>query len=595
MSRGNEHDFTPARVDEQIENLLTSQGDTPQDAAGHQAVQQLQRLHQVRKDEHTPSLERVWQRVLTSEPLQTRETAVLEITEEQPMAEQQEETHQSGVLPSLDPRVARQRSGRGRRSFLTQMAAVLALVVLVGGFVFIITRNAAPHLQPTLLTRSSGSGLYAYHANAIYRVDNRTHQVVWKHLFANDESILGDPSFALVPNQPAVSGNILYLETQNTQHLGQQYLYALKPTDGSVLWRQLSTRALANSSMVYTLVEAKTSSSSTLTARDLRTGEQLWQRQYPIAGSRSDPGYGTESTDGFRLIAVTDQILYAVNVSRLNGQNFFTRYGLSPTDGSILWQKQEEISGSMPAISAQIVDGVIYTTEYNLKQVPPTVSSHGETVSEIPQSRAAAYDLATGHQRWQTPFMEGEQPNGGFGLSVGGNLLYFQTYNNSWPDSAAHPNSINTLHALSTTDGTVQWQYQKKNENDSMTSAVLVGDSLYTETHSITYVGTKQNIQLFVVALNAQTGKVRWSTPVKLLDGSEKTPTPIPHDIDPGSHGGYALDMAPVATTDTVYYSTPGQRVYAIQASNGAILTQFWVDRTAQTTVLDRLIFFVAL
>ncbi len=374
----------------------------------------------------------------------------------------------------------------------------------------------------------------------------------------------------------------------------RQYLYALNSGDGSILWRQPSARALANSGAVYTLVESKTSNSSTLTARDPRTGRQLWQRSYPIAGSQSDPGYGTDATDGFRLIAITAQLLYAVGVYRQNGQNIFARYGLNPLDGSILWQDHEEISGSMPVVVARIVNEVIYTMEYNLKSIAPYKDSHGMTNSEIPQVRAAAYDLTTGHQRWQIPYMEGEEPNGSPYLAVSNDALYFQTYNHQWPAAAPNINDITTLHALNTNDGAVRWQYQKKHNGDFMTGAALLGDSLYLETRTTSTVrGKEQNLQIQIVALNAQNGDVRWSTPVKLLDGSEKTPTPVPHGVDPGFSSGYLVDMLPVASNDTVYYSTPGNRIYALQPSDGKILARFWVDKTDQTTVQDRLVLFV--
>jgi outer membrane protein assembly factor BamB len=357
--------------------------------------------------------------------------------------------------------------------------------------------------------------------------------------------------------------------------------------------RKRRARAFANSTTVYTLVESKTAHSSTLTARDARTGKQLWQRQYPIAGSPSDPAYGTDGTEGFRLITVTDRLLYAVAAYHQNGQGIFARYGLSPADGSVLWQNHEVIVGRMPEVMAHIVNGVIYTTEYNLRPVTPYLDSHGMTINEIPQSRVGAYDLTTGHQFWQTPYMVGEEPNGGFFPAVSNGLLYFQTFNNLWPETAQRPNTITTLHALNTSDGTQRWQYQKKNDSDFMTGAALVGQSLYFEEHTLTTTGEHQDLQLQIVALNAQTGQARWSTPVKLLDGSEKTPTPVPHSMDPGFADGYAVDMAPVASSDTVYYSTPGNRIYAIQSSDGKIITQFWVDKTAQTTVLSRLVLFV--
>jgi outer membrane protein assembly factor BamB len=503
---------------------------------------------------------------------------------------QADEQRESHVL-SLNPREQLKRRERGKRLLFTLVAALLALVVIVGSYILI--NHSSQNKQPVLLPHVTGPGLYAYLGNAVYQLDNRTHQVVWKHTFASNEAVQGDPPSSSAPGQPFVAGSVLYLETRDWQHNDRQYLYAFNTADGSVLWRQLSARALANGTAVYTLVESKTAHSSTLTARDVHTGKELWQRQYPIAGSKSDPAYGTDDTEGFRLITVSDQLLYAVVAYRQNGQDIFARYGLSPADGSLLWQNHEVIVGRMPQAEAHIVNGVIYTTEYNLREVPPYLDSHGMTVNEIPQARAAAYDLATGHQRWQTPYMVGEQPNGGFFLAVSNGVLYFQTFNNLWPQTAQKPNTITTLHALNTSDGTLRWQYQKKNDSDFMTGAVLAGESLYFEAHTLTTTGERQDLQLQIVALNAQTGQVRWSTPVKLLDGSEKTPTPVPHSVDPGSTDSYAVDMSPVASADTVYYSTPGNRIYTIQSSDGKILTQFWVDKTAQTTVLSRLVLFV--
>jgi outer membrane protein assembly factor BamB len=494
-------------------------------------------------------------------------------------------------LPSLSPCDPRRRRESGKRLPFTLVALLLVPVVIVGCSTLI--NHASQNKQPDLLTPMTGPGLYAYQGNTVYRLDNRTDQVKWKHIFASNEAVQGDPLSSSAPGQPFVVGSVLYLETRDQQHGDRQYLYAFNTADGSELWRQLSARALANSTAVYTLVESQTGDSSTLTARDARTGKELWQRQYPIAGSKSNPGYGTDDTEGFRLITVTDQLLYAVVAYRQNGQDIFARYGLSPADGSILWQNHEVIVGRMPWVEAHIVKGVVYTTEYNLKSVPPYLDSHGDTVIEIPEARAAAYDLATGHQRWQTPYMVGEQPNPGFSPAVSNDMLYFQTFNNQWPEKAREPNAITTLHALNTSDGTLRWQYQKKGDSDFMTDAVLVGESLYFEAHALTTTGPQQDLQLQIVALNAQTGKVRWSTPVKLLNGSEKTPTPVPNSVDPGSTGGYIIDMPPVASADTVYYSTPGNRIYAIQSSDGKILAQFWVDKTAQTTVLSRLVLFV--
>lgn len=161
----------------------------------------------------------------------------------------------------------------------------------------------------------------------------------------------------------------------------------------------------------------------------------------------------------------------------------------------------------------------------------------------------------------------------------------------NWPATAHQPNSITTLRALNVRDGAPRWQYQMR--NGGVTGAILESNSLYFEISQVKTAGGKQDLQVNVVALNAQTGDVRWSTPVKLLDGTEKTPTPVPISPDPGFSSGFSVDMAPVASKDAVYYSTPGNRIYALQSSGGKILEQFWVDKTNQTTVRDRVVLFV--
>lgn len=588
MSHQDDTYFTPAEVEQQIERHLSEPGDTAEEQTTARALQHLQRVYQVRQNLHAPSLERVWQRVLASE---AEESVPMQPGTNMKTAEGGDERAEVSQAGILSPTNASGQRRRYARPLFAQLAAVLCIILVVGSFVLISNLSHRP--QPTLSTGQSGNGLYAHLDHTIYRLDSRTHQILWKYTFASNETILDGPMSLDEGERPFVENGILYVETQIVgQGNDRQYLSALRASNGALLWRLPSARALINSTAVYTLVESRTSNLSTLTTRDPQTGKQLWQRQYPIVGFKSDPGYGTDTTEGFRLIALTDQVLYAVAAYPQNGQVIFARYGLSPQDGSILWHNSDVIAGRMPIAQAQIVNGVIYTTEYNLKAVTPYVDSHGMTVSEIPQSRVAAYSATTGKRLWQTPEMPGEEPNGDFYLHASADMLYYQTYNQDWPANAKQPNSFTTLRALSTRDGSQRWQYQDK--DGDMTGAVLGGNSLYFETSKVSTVKGKQDLQIHIVALDAQTGGVRWSTPVKLLNGTEKTPTPDPNSVDPGFGNAYAVDMAPVASADTVYYSTPGNRVYALRASDGAILTQFWVDRTDQTTVLERIVLFVA-
>jgi outer membrane protein assembly factor BamB len=581
MSHSNDTNFTPAEVDQQIEHYLSGQQITPEEQAAQHALQQLQRIYQAKNDQHAPSLDRVWQRVQA------------ENTSDTTLSISQDDTLQGH--PILPARSNSQYQTR-RRTYplLVQVAAVFfCLILFVGSYVLVTT--FAPHGQtitPTPDTITSTSGLYAYQKQTIYRLDNQTHQILWKHAFADDEIVQGnDMMLSGVDQLPFVMHGILYVETnRNMTSPVEQYLYAINIANGNVLWRQPSARAFINNEAIYTLVESTTSNTSTLTAHDLQTGKQLWQHQYDIVGSKKDPARGSDNTDGFRLITVTDQILYAVASYPQNGHNIFARYALSPKDGSIIWQNHEVVSGSLSSIEAQVVDGTIYTTEYNLKPIPEYTTSQGVTVTEIIQIHVIAYDATNGARRWRTPEMVGEEPNGEFDLTASNGMLYFRTYYQDL--SALASPHITIFRALSMKDGSQRWQYQVK--DDSVVGAVLEGNNLYFETSQLKTVNGKQDLAQKIVALNAQTGKVRWSTPVKLLDGTEQTPTPVPHSIDPGSSAEYVVDMAPVASKDAVYYSTPGSRVYVLRPSDGKILSQFWVDKTSQTTVQYRAVLFVA-
>ncbi|HET8845966.1 MAG TPA: PQQ-binding-like beta-propeller repeat protein [Ktedonobacteraceae bacterium] len=191
-----------------------------------------------------------------------------------------------------------------------------------------MSNSSSQNEPPVLQTDVTRPGLYASVGNAVYKLDQRTYQVIWKHTFASDEADQGDPRASVAPDRVLGAGDILlYVGTGNEQR--DASLRVFQTADGSVFWWQLSARARANSTTVYTLVESKTAQSSTLTAYDAFTGKMLWQRQYPIIGSKIDEAC---HSDGFRLITATDQLLYAVVEYRQNGQGSFARYGLSPAD-----------------------------------------------------------------------------------------------------------------------------------------------------------------------------------------------------------------------------------------------------------------------
>src|SRR5215469_13556996 len=84
-------------------------------------------------------------------------------------------------LPSLSPSERRRRRQSGKCLPFTLVAALLAPVVIVGCST-LITHNSQ-NKPPALLEPVTAPGLYAYLQNSVYRLDNRTHQVLWKHIF----------------------------------------------------------------------------------------------------------------------------------------------------------------------------------------------------------------------------------------------------------------------------------------------------------------------------------------------------------------------------------------------------------------------------
>src|SRR5579859_2163185 len=101
MSHSDSMDFTPAQVDEQIERHLSGSHSAPEERAAQRAIQRLQRIYGIKSDEQTPSLERVWQRVLASD---TQGSAVsLAKIPASEIEDEQEETQQVGIMPGASP------------------------------------------------------------------------------------------------------------------------------------------------------------------------------------------------------------------------------------------------------------------------------------------------------------------------------------------------------------------------------------------------------------------------------------------------------------------------------------------------------------
>ncbi len=161
----NEHFFTPESVDEQVERLLTQQGDPSQEEAGKRLIQDLQHAYQHQADQRQQTLDHAWQRIQQRNQLVQSPTA---------------------PLPTITP-LQRRRPGLRSQQF-SLIAAVLVTCLLVGSLLVVLnlaqrTQSPASQKPPIATTTSTvpatlvvptklGETLFsAQDSSAIYSVD----------------------------------------------------------------------------------------------------------------------------------------------------------------------------------------------------------------------------------------------------------------------------------------------------------------------------------------------------------------------------------------------------------------------------------------
>ena len=140
MSHTDDMPFTPEEVDQQIERYLSGARSTPQEQAAQRALQRLQRAYLVKSDEHAPSLERVWQRVLAYEAQESAPGDAAVHAQER-ANDEQEATRQGDLALPVRPNRQRRDRGRAHRplTLFAQLAAVFILALIVGSYVLVTT------------------------------------------------------------------------------------------------------------------------------------------------------------------------------------------------------------------------------------------------------------------------------------------------------------------------------------------------------------------------------------------------------------------------------------------------------------------------
>ncbi len=479
--------FTPDTVDEQIEHFSSSlhspqlQGSS---RSSGELVQQLRLLYQTQGD--ATSLARVGER------LRQREQTLLvpddEILQDPDRRESTWAEH--GTLPT-PPRNRARRQGQSSR--LSTIAAVVFLVLLVSSLVIVLNlarsdRNGTMH--PTGNT-ASASTAYTLMGGTVYKFDLKQGTIAWSKTI---------PTTGYSGGDIAVGNGLIYFSmSQGPEHAEIPYIYALRESDGSQVWRTpldtglvtaqipqpyppggvftakfdlgFTTQPVVANGVVY--VAARTGK---VYALDAATGARRWTYDTHLnavkcVGEPGQKNYSCSFTPE-PTVAVENGLVYGTIQNEI--------YALDAENGSKLWAISLD-TGQMVAGKLVFSNGTFYT-----------LSSNGTT---DPRPRSLyAFDATTGVQQWVT--------------------------NRFTSPSSYYPEVVDQVVYLSSQDGTV-WAFNRKNGSALWHKSLgapayflpAVNDStiyFQTEKQGPSQVGQPTPVTTTLIAINASDGAVRW-------------------------------------------------------------------------------------
>lgn len=419
--------FTSEQVDEQIEHL--HQRSTPHEQTDEaHLVDMLQRHYRVSLvPEDRAALAHARQRILDG--LGNEDT----LDHESPFV------NGSELRPIAHPK----RVGRAR--FLSSLAAVLMVGVLLGSWLIVTHMATTSHSASGTAQNKS---LYTIHSSIAYRLDGMTGKVLWQHPVPtkkqSDPNHGGSASLQVINSvvYAVLDFDIYSLDARNGKQIwhvtntgkreylsfavDQERLYllsadgtfsALDATNGAPLWhnttflQQNSLEFHVLHSNLYTEISGSTLGDQKLVALDGATGNVRWN--YPLSdGSLSDLPLvangvvyfssgnilsavneqngnkiwerRVSTIGGFGTLYVANDILYA------NGYNIYpfdrineAIYALAVHSGQILWISQPDFN----AFQLPITDGLLLAWR-----------QHNGNYS------IAGVDTRTGKAVWQVPF-----------------------------------------------------------------------------------------------------------------------------------------------------------------------------------------------
>src|SRR6266487_3113923 len=339
---------------------------------------------------------------------------------------------------------------------------------------------------------------------------------------------------------PLVANGVVYVTTYVGLN-GPVYVYALRASDGNLLWRYSNAN--------YSYLSLSTSDSNVvfvaspdgISALNASNGASLWH-------------YAAKDTGSTWPLEVNGVVYFSSSSDNGSG----TLYALRATDGSPIWQYK---TGSYTNYfqSLQLVNGVLYTTTTKILEPPAAHSAN---------PLQAATDI--GALLWNTlqnapavrtiPLKQGISSVYAIRASDGAVLWHYAMNNgaNSWASWLAVENGVvyadaitdttgsqglGDIYALQSSNGSALWHDKL---NRSPENALLANDIIYLSTSSGSLDGT-------VYALRARDGSMLWDYP---LSGP--------------------MYAAPVLDGTTVYVGAGNGMVYALRADNGKLLWYYF-------------------
>jgi outer membrane protein assembly factor BamB len=376
---------------------------------------------------------------------------------------------------------------------------------------------------------------------------------------------------------PLVANGVVYVTSSAGQN-GPYYTYALRASDGSLLWRYSNTNysylslSTSDSNVVYV------ASQDGISALNTGNGASLWHYAANDTGSTSplevngvvyyssssDNGSGTlyalRASDGHPVWQYkTGSYTYTPFVA--NGVVYINTDGgsfaaLRASDGHQLWKRTIDTNFFQ---SPQLVNGVLYATTTKITE-PPAASS----------ANPLQATTAIGSLLWNTfqniPATQMKPQKQGLSSvyairASDGSILWHYTMNNggnSWASWLSAENGVvyasdsvptngagaGDLFALQSSNGSVLW-HDKLNSSPSGTLLA----------NGIIYLNSSGDVSGTVYAVLASDGTLLWDYPI-----------------------AGTMYAAPILDSNTIYASANNGMAYALRADNGRIVWHYFIQ-----------------